>query len=224
MDSEKWKKCVHVTQNPTSSKPKTWGLNVRHQGLEPRTRWLRVGTLACRMVSNDVGQDLFVWSRGGCGVGVCRLVSDCFGPHGLVSGSPTPGSAAWSSCGEGPRCWVVWTMTVEDRRDPDRHADHQRRHRLRRQGVPGCGLHGSAPRSDATPHALTCHAGRRRSTVSMPASARSANALSRCSWAGKWPNSVAAHAGPPRSSSSCTASRLAPATMKGFIPRRFRGP
>ncbi|MFI5587248.1 hypothetical protein ACIA5G_19530 [Amycolatopsis sp. NPDC051758] len=32
---------------------------VRHQGLEPRTRWLRERVLGCQAVPSDVGQDLF---------------------------------------------------------------------------------------------------------------------------------------------------------------------
>ena len=36
---------------------------MRHQGLEPRTRWLRAATWTCRMMSSNVEQDLFADSR-----------------------------------------------------------------------------------------------------------------------------------------------------------------
>ncbi|MEV6643538.1 hypothetical protein [Amycolatopsis sp. NPDC051371] len=69
---------------------------VRHQGLEPRTRWLRDRFFMCRVVSSDAGQDLFGWSSAIACVGLYRVLSSCARPLGLFSGSHVPDSAELS--------------------------------------------------------------------------------------------------------------------------------
>jgi hypothetical protein len=44
--ARKRKKCLQKTQIPRSPLKVTWGVRVRHQGLEPRTRWLRASCSA----------------------------------------------------------------------------------------------------------------------------------------------------------------------------------
>ena len=44
--ARKRKKCFQKTQIPRSPLTVTWGARVRHQGLEPRTRWLRASCSA----------------------------------------------------------------------------------------------------------------------------------------------------------------------------------
>ncbi|WP_312877591.1 tyrosine-type recombinase/integrase [Amycolatopsis echigonensis] len=85
---ENRKNNVRITQNPRSSFPTTWGVRVRHQGLEPRTRWLRV---TYRVVPSDVGQGRFPQCGCVAGVGRCRGLSSCFCALGLPSGSQVLG-------------------------------------------------------------------------------------------------------------------------------------
>ena len=76
------KKTFQKAKITRSMKLKTWGVRVRHQGLESRTRWLRVRCMTSRTVSSDVGQALSC-GRGAsvvsCGVGCCRRVVEVWG-------------------------------------------------------------------------------------------------------------------------------------------------
>ena len=62
-----------------------WG--VRRQGLEPRTRWLRVGPYVCRMLPRDAAVCRFRTSRSVGHVECCHHVSHSVRPLGLPSGS-----------------------------------------------------------------------------------------------------------------------------------------
>jgi hypothetical protein len=74
----------------------TWGLVVRRQGLEPRTRWLRASGSACRVVMSDAARCRFSTS---CPLAQFRfycLVSGGVRPLGRVSGTHMPGSVGSS--------------------------------------------------------------------------------------------------------------------------------
>ena len=78
----------------------TWGLVVRRQGLEPRTRWLRAHSLSAQLVTNDASLCRFCTSCPGDASGWCRLLSGGVGPLGLVSGTRMPGCVGSSGCRE----------------------------------------------------------------------------------------------------------------------------
>jgi hypothetical protein len=88
----KRKKGLRMPQNPRSKRIRPGVMGVRHQGLEPRTRWLRERVLGCRAVPSDVGQDLFGWSPAITCVELYRVLSTCARPLGLFSGTCVPDS------------------------------------------------------------------------------------------------------------------------------------
>ncbi len=81
------------------------GVKVRRQGLEPRTRWLRVDSLTYQVVTNNADECYFATSVTLYRVRLCRLLSHDAGLLGLCSGAYMPASvtsSGWSSS------WVWW--------------------------------------------------------------------------------------------------------------------
>ncbi|WP_353074160.1 tyrosine-type recombinase/integrase [Amycolatopsis carbonis] len=115
----------HATQIPRPEVIRTWGMRVRHQGLEPRTRWLRVRGLSCRTVSSDAGDCRFPGPPGGWCVGLCHRLPSCTRPLGLFSGSRVPDSVeVFVQVGPGARCGLrdrrVAVMSPTEGRGPVR--------------------------------------------------------------------------------------------------------
>ena len=74
-------------QNARSTVKLTSRCGVRRQGLEPRTRWLRVDTLTCQPVKNSASTCHPATSATLYRVRSCRLRLDSASPLGRVSGS-----------------------------------------------------------------------------------------------------------------------------------------
>ena len=92
------------------------GVSVRRQGLEPRTRWLRVDSLMCQVVMSYVSKWYFATSASLDRVRKSQRLLGHVSSLGLISGSRVSDSVVWSASG-----WVVLmttTMASEDAQEP----------------------------------------------------------------------------------------------------------